>query len=861
MFEYAVLRVVPRVERGEALNAGVLVYCRQRDYLGSRVHLDVDRLRALDPTADAAAIGRALQAAADVCAAVAGGRCGRPGGAGVAVPLADRAAQHRRPAGAGAHRAHRRPRRRGRPAAAPAGPPRRPLTRFSAKSTGSSVGCGAGVDRRHGDLRRGRERRRPAPRRRVLRAARLRLPPTEEGDQHLEAPVGPVRLMIDDAALLEQLHGEVPRPGTASSFALRYGSPAEVDEVAARVAAAGHAVVTPPWDAPWGAAVRHRGRPGRLPGRPVLPAARLAEQGVDPAGELQVQLGDPAGGVADQRQVQRAPAQVDVGVVVHLLGDVGDRRRSRRRRRGRSAARRCGAGRRRPRTTAAASAARRRARRGTGAAGGAHRAPSAPSRLALRARVGDGVLRQVWMPHSVLPRPAQRPARGSSPGCDRAGARRAADRAVAELEQRVDRHLVLGDVGVDVVLGPGGDRVDLDHAALGVPVDQPACRPGSATRRGARPSPRRRSRPAPAASGCTLRSAAAQVGVALVQPRAVARRPARRRSAAAVTLTQRDRQRRRRSSRGCRSSRRSGSRCRGRPRRRRDGRAARCAQHRVGHRRGDREAGRRRCPRPSAAPRAACSTGSAMPSNRASAVVGELGRGPVAAAVVIRCTPVAIRRTVKARRQAPQRQPSVRLPVRASAPRPRSTGSGTRQLPGSSGAARSLTAASSPRRGRRRRRSARRARAGRGSRAAPARRSRRVSALVTLWPRNLRPKAASTPRWPPRCTWKPSTISPSSSRDHRALEADVGDLEPGAGVRAAVDVDRDRLVEVGQPLLQLRVEVLARAAWSRRSPACRTRCRCRPSCRGGTALGRTSRSSSASAATSVLDLARRARRG
>jgi Protein of unknown function (DUF3037) len=68
-FEYAVLRVVPRVERGEALNAGVLVYCRQRDYLGSRVHLDPDRLRALDPTADAAAIEKALQAAADVCAA------------------------------------------------------------------------------------------------------------------------------------------------------------------------------------------------------------------------------------------------------------------------------------------------------------------------------------------------------------------------------------------------------------------------------------------------------------------------------------------------------------------------------------------------------------------------------------------------------------------------------------------------------------------------------------------------------------------------------------------------------------------------------------------------------------------------
>src|SRR5690349_2797244 len=44
--------------------------------------------------------------------------------------------------------------------------------------------------------------------------------------------------------------------------------------------------------------------------------------------------------------------------------------------------------------------------------------------------------------------------------------------------------------------------------------------------------------------------------------------------------------------------------------------------------------------------------------------------------------------------------------------------------------------------------------------------------------------------------------------DHRALEADVGGLEPGAGVRAAVDVDRDRRVELRQPLLQVGVEVL-----------------------------------------------------
>ena len=81
------LRVVPRVERGESLNAGVLVYCRQRDYLGSRVHLDVDRLRALDPTADPGAITAALQAAADVCSAAAppvppGGRRSVRGSAG-----------------------------------------------------------------------------------------------------------------------------------------------------------------------------------------------------------------------------------------------------------------------------------------------------------------------------------------------------------------------------------------------------------------------------------------------------------------------------------------------------------------------------------------------------------------------------------------------------------------------------------------------------------------------------------------------------------------------------------------------------------------------------------------------------------
>ena len=64
-FEYAVLRAVPRVERGESMNAGVIVYCRALDYLGSQVRLDRTRLAALDPTADADAVAKALEAAAD----------------------------------------------------------------------------------------------------------------------------------------------------------------------------------------------------------------------------------------------------------------------------------------------------------------------------------------------------------------------------------------------------------------------------------------------------------------------------------------------------------------------------------------------------------------------------------------------------------------------------------------------------------------------------------------------------------------------------------------------------------------------------------------------------------------------------
>lgn len=47
LFEYALVRVVPKVEREEFLNVGVILYCQQLKYLGAKIHLDKDRLQAL----------------------------------------------------------------------------------------------------------------------------------------------------------------------------------------------------------------------------------------------------------------------------------------------------------------------------------------------------------------------------------------------------------------------------------------------------------------------------------------------------------------------------------------------------------------------------------------------------------------------------------------------------------------------------------------------------------------------------------------------------------------------------------------------------------------------------------------------
>ena len=53
---YAIIRVVPRIERGETLNAGVVLLCRPRRFLGARTELDEARLAALAPDCDVAAV-------------------------------------------------------------------------------------------------------------------------------------------------------------------------------------------------------------------------------------------------------------------------------------------------------------------------------------------------------------------------------------------------------------------------------------------------------------------------------------------------------------------------------------------------------------------------------------------------------------------------------------------------------------------------------------------------------------------------------------------------------------------------------------------------------------------------------------
>ena len=66
-YDYAIVRVVPKVERAEFVNVGVIVSCPPRDLLCARIELDERRLTALDPTLDLDSVRAHLAAIPAIC--------------------------------------------------------------------------------------------------------------------------------------------------------------------------------------------------------------------------------------------------------------------------------------------------------------------------------------------------------------------------------------------------------------------------------------------------------------------------------------------------------------------------------------------------------------------------------------------------------------------------------------------------------------------------------------------------------------------------------------------------------------------------------------------------------------------------
>jgi Protein of unknown function (DUF3037) len=66
-YDYAIVRVVPRVERGERINVGVILSCPDLEFLDARIELDAARLLALDPSADVEAMRANLEMIPAVC--------------------------------------------------------------------------------------------------------------------------------------------------------------------------------------------------------------------------------------------------------------------------------------------------------------------------------------------------------------------------------------------------------------------------------------------------------------------------------------------------------------------------------------------------------------------------------------------------------------------------------------------------------------------------------------------------------------------------------------------------------------------------------------------------------------------------
>ena len=72
-YSYALVRVVPRVARGEFLNVGVVLFSRELDFLGARLDVDEARLRSLAPDVDTALVERHLRVFEAICEGSANG--------------------------------------------------------------------------------------------------------------------------------------------------------------------------------------------------------------------------------------------------------------------------------------------------------------------------------------------------------------------------------------------------------------------------------------------------------------------------------------------------------------------------------------------------------------------------------------------------------------------------------------------------------------------------------------------------------------------------------------------------------------------------------------------------------------------
>ncbi|HEY5003346.1 MAG TPA: DUF3037 domain-containing protein [Ktedonobacteraceae bacterium] len=66
-YDYAIIRVVPYVERGECINIGIILFCRTRRFLGALLHLDQQRLGVLAPQLDFSAVQQQLEHLLQVC--------------------------------------------------------------------------------------------------------------------------------------------------------------------------------------------------------------------------------------------------------------------------------------------------------------------------------------------------------------------------------------------------------------------------------------------------------------------------------------------------------------------------------------------------------------------------------------------------------------------------------------------------------------------------------------------------------------------------------------------------------------------------------------------------------------------------